>query len=48
MDYHFNVVFEKEKGKAVSNWHTILKKRENNRLAFDLFDPKKIANYNEE
>lgn len=30
------------------SWHTILKKRENFRAAFDNFDYKKIANYGEE
>ncbi|CAM3970149.1 DNA-3-methyladenine glycosylase I [Flavobacterium weaverense] len=30
------------------NWHTILKKRENFRLAFDHFNYKKIAIYNED
>ena len=30
------------------SWHTILKKRENFRNAFDQFDYKKIAHYNEE
>ena len=30
------------------SWHTILKKRENFRAAFDAFDYKKVANYNED
>lgn len=30
------------------SWHTILKKREGFRLAFDNFDAKKIANYREQ
>ena len=30
------------------SWHTILKKRENFRAAFDTFDYKKVANYNED
>ena len=30
------------------SWYTILKKRENFKVAFDNFDYKKIANYNEE
>lgn len=30
------------------SWHTILKKRENFRTAFDNFDYKKVANYGEE
>ena len=30
------------------SWHTILKKRENFRLAFDNFDFKKVAEYNED
>lgn len=29
------------------SWHTILKKRENFRIAFDYFDAKKISEYNE-
>ena len=29
------------------SWYTILKKRDNFRKAFDFFDYKKIANYNE-
>ena len=29
------------------SWRTILKKRENFRLAFDHFDPRKIASYND-
>jgi DNA-3-methyladenine glycosylase I len=32
---------------AVLSWYTILKKRDNFRKAFDFFDYKKIANYNE-
>jgi len=30
------------------SWHTVLKKRENYRLAYDGFDPEKVARYDEE
>jgi DNA-3-methyladenine glycosylase I len=30
------------------SWTTILKKRENYRLAFDYFDPEKVSSYNDE
>ena len=30
------------------SWHTVLKKRENYRLAYDDFDPEKVARYDEE
>ena len=36
-----------EGAQAGLSWHTILKKRENYRVAFDRFDPEKIARYNE-
>ncbi len=37
-----------ESAQAGLSWQTILNKRENYRLAFDNFNPNKIANYNEE
>ena len=45
-----NLLFEYlflETFQAGLSWHTILKKRENFRLAFDQFDARKIANYDE-
>lgn len=36
-----------EGAQAGLSWHTILKKRENYRKAFDHFDPQKVARYNE-
>ena len=36
-----------EGAQAGLSWHTILKKRENYRKAFDRFDPQKVARYNE-
>src|SRR5881392_1225268 len=36
-----------EGAQAGLSWDTILRKRENYRAAFDAFDPKKIARYNE-
>lgn len=36
-----------EGAQAGLSWSTVLKKRENYRIAFDNFDPKKIAKYNE-
>jgi DNA-3-methyladenine glycosylase I len=35
-----------EGAQAGLSWHTILKKRENYRAAFDGFDPEKVARYN--
>jgi DNA-3-methyladenine glycosylase I len=35
-----------EGAQAGLSWHTILKKRENYRVAFDGFDPEKVARYN--
>ncbi len=35
-----------EGAQAGLSWHTILKKRENYRAAFDQFDPEKVARYN--
>jgi len=35
-----------EGAQAGLSWHTILRKRENYRAAFDLFDPEKVARYN--
>ncbi len=37
-----------EGAQAGLSWHTVLKKRENYRQAFDNFDPKKIVNYDED
>jgi DNA-3-methyladenine glycosylase I len=37
-----------EGAQAGLNWDTILRKRENYRAAFDGFDPKKIARYNQQ
>src|SRR5271154_6875106 len=34
-----------EGAQAGLSWHTILKKRENYRKAFDQFDPQKVARY---
>ena len=35
-----------EGAQAGLSWHTVLKKRENYRKAFDNFDPQKVARYN--
>jgi len=35
-----------EGAQAGLSWHTVLKKRENYRAAFDGFDPEKVARYN--
>lgn len=35
-----------EGAQAGLSWHTVLKKRENYRAAFDQFDPRKVARYN--
>jgi len=35
-----------EGAQAGLSWHTVLKKRENYRAAFDQFDPEKVARYN--
>jgi DNA-3-methyladenine glycosylase I len=48
--YHDDKLFEflvLETFQAGLSWYTILKKRDNFRKAFDFFDYKKIANYNE-
>jgi DNA-3-methyladenine glycosylase I len=37
-----------ESAQAGLNWATILRKRENYRLAFDHFDPAKVAEYNDD
>ena len=37
-----------EGAQAGLSWTTILKKRENYRLAFDYFDPKKVSAYNDQ
>ena len=44
LDFEFLVL---ESFQAGLNWITILKKRENFRIAFDHFDYRKIAMYNE-
>jgi DNA-3-methyladenine glycosylase I len=36
-----------EGAQAGLSWHTVLKKRENYRTAFDQFDPEKVARYNQ-
>ncbi len=36
-----------EGAQAGLSWHTVLKKRENYRAAFDQFDPQKVARYNQ-
>jgi DNA-3-methyladenine glycosylase I len=36
-----------ESAQAGLSWYTILRKRENYRIAFDCFDPEKVAKYNE-
>jgi DNA-3-methyladenine glycosylase I len=46
-----NKIFEflvLESAQAGLSWHTILKKRENYRLAFDDFSPEKVARFNNE
>ncbi|MCP4178481.1 MAG: DNA-3-methyladenine glycosylase I [bacterium] len=45
-----NKIFEflvLESAQAGLSWHTILKKRENYRLAFDNFDPQKVAGFDD-
>ncbi|WP_017327545.1 DNA-3-methyladenine glycosylase I [Synechococcus sp. PCC 7336] len=37
-----------ESAQAGLSWYTVLRKRENYRLAFDQFDPEKVAEYGEE
>lgn len=37
-----------EAAQAGLSWHTILKRRENYRIAYDHFDPVKVAQYDEE
>lgn len=37
-----------EGSQAGLSWYTVLRKRENYRIAFDHFDPKKVARYNEQ
>ena len=36
-----------ESAQAGLSWYTVLRKRENYRIAFDRFDPKKVARYSE-
>ena len=48
-DTEWGVLFEflvLEGAQAGLSWHTILKKRENYRAAFDQFEPQKVARYN--
>ncbi len=48
--YDDNILFEfliLEGAQAGLSWSTVLKKRENYRLAFHNFDPNRIANYNQ-
>lgn len=48
--YDDRMIFEflcLESAQAGLSWYTVLKKRENYRLAFDNFDPEKIARYNQ-
>ena len=47
-DYELYELLILEMFQAGLSWETILKKRENFRLAMDNFDYKKIVNYNEE
>ena len=37
-----------EAAQAGLSWYTVLRKRENYRIAFDLFDPEKVAGYDEQ
>jgi len=37
-----------EAAQAGLSWYTVLRKRENYRIAFDLFDPEKVAKYDEQ
>jgi DNA-3-methyladenine glycosylase I len=37
-----------ESAQAGLSWYTVLKKRENYRIAFDQFDPEKVAKYDEQ
>jgi DNA-3-methyladenine glycosylase I len=46
-DRHLFEMLNLEGAQAGLSWYTILKKREHYREAFDRFDPKKIANYDE-
>jgi DNA-3-methyladenine glycosylase I len=48
--YDDRLIFEflcLESAQAGLSWYTVLKKRENCRRAFDNFDPKKVARYNQ-
>lgn len=47
-DRHLFEMLILEGAQAGLSWHTILKKRKNYRLAFDHFDPVKIAEYDEQ
>ena len=44
MQFEFLIL---EGAQAGLSWHTVLKKRENYRKAFDHFDPQKVAGYND-
>jgi DNA-3-methyladenine glycosylase I len=46
-DRHLFEMLILEGAQAGLSWHTILKKRENYRAAFDWFDAEKIAHYNQ-
>ena len=49
--YDDNKLFEMlilEGAQAGLSWETVLKKRENYKVAFNNFDPQKVASYNEE
>ena len=37
-----------EAAQAGLSWYTVLRKRENYRIAFDRFDPEKVAGYNDQ
>ena len=48
--YDDRLIFEflsLEAAQAGLSWHTVLKKRENYRIAFENFEPAKVANFNE-
>jgi DNA-3-methyladenine glycosylase I len=49
--YEDQLIFEfltLESAQAGLSWYTVLRKRENYRLAFDHFDPEKVARYDED
>ena len=47
-DRHLFEMLCLEGAQAGLSWHTVLKKRENYRVAFDGFDPEKIASYDDQ